>query len=107
MKVPHFPQFVANVTLLYALLKFAERFAGGIARFQSFENCFGGQHAAFHGQMNSFQALRIKEAAGITDDQHAVHGVARYRVPTAVGQRLRAVADKFAAIRQKLFGAKR
>src|SRR4029077_4916481 len=100
MEVANLPQFVANIALIDAVLKYAKRSSGGVARFERLENCLCGQHAALHRQMNSFEALRIEEAAGIADDQNAVDGVARHRVPAAVGQRFCSVTDQLPAIEQ-------
>ena len=47
--------------------------------------------------MHAFQALGIKEAAGIADNEATIDIVARHRVPAAIGQRLCAVADQLAA----------
>ena len=48
--------------------------------------------------MNAFEALRIEEAAGVTDDEAAVDVVARHGIPAARGERFCAVADEFAAV---------
>ena len=48
--------------------------------------------------MNALEPLRIQEAAGIADDEAAIHIIARHGIPAAVGQRLRAVAHQLAAV---------
>ena len=48
--------------------------------------------------MDALEALRIKEAAGIADDEDAVDGVARHGVPPAVGEGFCAVTDEFSAL---------
>src|SRR5579859_3158806 len=98
VEIADLPQFFFDVTLLDFFGEGAERFCGGVAGFQDVENCFGGQHAALHGHVDAFEALRIEEAAGIADDERAVYVSAGYGVPAAVGERLGAVADEFAAL---------
>src|SRR2546429_392139 len=52
--------------------------------------------------MNALEPLRIEEAAGIADDEAAVGISARHGVPAAIGQRLRTVTNKLAALEEFL-----
>ena len=61
---------------------------------------FGGEHAALDGEVNALEALRVEEAGGVADDHPAIAGQRRHRPPSAIGQRLCAVADHLAALEQ-------
>ena len=52
--------------------------------------------------MNAFQALRIQQASGITDDESAVHVGARHGIPAAVRNGFCAVANELAAVQDFL-----
>ena len=75
---------------------------GSVAGAERFVNRFRGEHAALDRGVNSLEALRIQQAGGIADDQAAVHVAARHRIPAAVGNRFRAVADELAAFENLL-----
>src|SRR5690348_16553072 len=98
VKISDLPKFFLDVAFFDFLREGAQRLSRSVAGPQRLENRFGGKHAALHRQVNALEALRIKEAAGITNDEATIHVSARHGVPAAVGQRLRTIANKLAAI---------
>src|SRR5580704_14692531 len=98
MEVADLPKFFFDVAGFDFFREGAERFGAGVAGLERFENRFGGEHARLDRHVNAFEALRVEEAAGIADDQATVYVIARHGIPAAGGERLRSVADEFAAI---------
>src|SRR3981081_3962917 len=47
--------------------------------------------------MNSFQARGIQKTGGVSDDHPSIAGERRQRPPSAIGQRLGAIADHLSA----------
>ena len=64
-----------------------------VARAHGVVGGVGGQHAAAHRQVDALEPHRVQEPGGVAGDQGAVHERRRDRVPPALGQRLRAVAN--------------
>src|SRR5229473_7317126 len=98
MEIAHRPEFFFDPALLDFFRKGRERFRGSVAREQSLENSFGGQHPALHGHVNALEALRIEKARGVADDQPAVHIGSRHRIPASIRNRLRAVTNQLSAV---------
>src|ERR1700675_3279442 len=98
MEIANLPQFFFDVALLDFFGECAESFCGGVAGFERVENCFRREHAAFHGQVDSFEPLRIEETAGIADDQAAIEVISWHGVPATVGQRFCAVTHQVSGI---------
>src|SRR3984957_3145350 len=98
MEIADGPQFFFDVAGFDFFREGAESFSCGVAGFERFENCFGGEHAGLHRHVNAFEALRIEEAAGIAYEGAAVDVIARHGIPAARGKRFRAVADELAAV---------
>src|SRR5215470_19135548 len=98
MKVADLPEFFPNVALLDSLGEGAQSFGGSVAGLERFENRFRREHAAFHRHVNALEPLRVEKASGVTDDKAPIDISARHRVPAAIGQRLRAIANELAAV---------
>ena len=96
MKVADFPELIFDPTLLDLLLKLTECRRRRIAFRQRIESRFGREHATLDGEVNAFQALRIQEAGGVAENHPSVTRDWRNRPPSAVGQRLCAIADHLA-----------
>ena len=72
MKVADLPELIFDPTLLNPLLKLTESRHRTIAFRQRVESSFSREHAALDGEVNAFQALRIKEAGGIADNHPSI-----------------------------------
>ena len=103
MEIPHAPQFFLQPALRRSSAGYAESASADVSPgAERFVDRLGGEHAAFDRRVNALQPLRIQQARGIADDQPAVHVAARHRIPAAVGNRLRAIADQLAALQNPL-----
>src|SRR5205823_11203180 len=96
MKVADFPELLSDPTILDFLLKLTESSSRRIAFRQRVESRLSREHATLDGEVNSFQALRIKEASGVADNHPSIASDWRNRPPSTVGQRLRAITDHLA-----------
>ena len=91
------------IQLSRPLLERLQLRGGKIAGQQRVERGFRGQHAALDGQVNAFEPLRVEEAGRVADDHPAVARQRRHRPPSAIRQRLGAVADHLAAFEQAAY----
>src|SRR5437660_3561583 len=100
VKVADLPEFVLDPARFYFRLELAQGCCRGIAFLQSRKRSLGRQHPALDGKMNSLQPLRIQKSCRVPEHHPAIARHRRNRPPTAVWQRLRAVADHFPALEQ-------
>ena len=98
--VLHGPHLGAHPALADLLVKISELRFGCVARSDSIERGLRGEHARFHREVNAFEPQRVEKPCRIADNQRTVDRTFRQRQPTALGQRLRAVADHLAAPQQ-------
>src|SRR5487761_379142 len=59
MIVPDLPQFFAYPACLPIALEAGQLLFRIVLLYQRFQGCLGGEHPTLHGQVNSFQALRV------------------------------------------------
>src|ERR1019366_1645655 len=102
MKIPHRPQLFLDPALLDLARKRRERFRRSVSYFKRIEDRLRGEHPALDGRVDALEALRIKQAGRISDDQPAVHVSARHGIPAAVGNRLCSVTHQLAALQNAL-----
>src|SRR6202008_1431850 len=69
VKIADSPEFFLDIALFDFFGEGTERLRRGVASFERIENSFGGEHATLYRHVDAFEALRIEEAAGISDDQ--------------------------------------
>src|SRR5690349_21850669 len=97
MKISDEPKLLLEPTLFHFCRVCGEFCRRCISGAKGLIDRLRGQHSTFDRGVNSLQALRIQQACRVTDNQAAIKIAARHRIPTAVGNRLRAVANKGAA----------
>src|SRR5215813_5191515 len=97
MEIAYFVKLVVDVALFDQFIEPLQLRAIETSREQRLEDRLGREHSRFHGHVNAFEPLRIKEAGRIADDQKSVAVIFRLRKQAAFGNSLRAVMQHLPA----------